>query len=85
MIIENQIGIVGKLAQRYISIIPESMNKSPCAKLISFKIPYTIVYPIATRAYCPPVAKPLIRYGTIFIEKIPFKLKKYGGNKAHRT
>ena len=44
----------GRLALRYTIIRPAAMNTSPWAKLISRRIPYTIVYPMAISAYCPP-------------------------------
>jgi hypothetical protein len=37
-----------------------SIYISPCAKLISSSMPYTIVYPSAIRAYTAPTVRPLI-------------------------
>ncbi len=46
------------LAERYTITMPATMNTSPWAKLISLKMPYTIVYPMAISAYCPPTDMP---------------------------
>ena len=48
---------------RYTMMSPDHMNTSPCAKLMSLRMPYTIVYPMAISAYCPPTAMPARIYG----------------------
>jgi len=37
------------------------MNTSPCAKLMSLRMPYTIVYPMAMRAYRLPRERALVK------------------------
>ena len=50
----------GMDAAMYTIIRPATMNTSPWAKLISRRMPYTIVYPMAISAYWPPTEIPEI-------------------------
>ena len=41
----------GMTVTEYTMIRPAHIKISPCAKLISLRMPYTMVYPMAIRAY----------------------------------
>ena len=66
IIIAAHIGRLNRLTATYKVYAPTIMI-SPCAKLIIFAIPYTIVYPSAIRAYILPVLSPFINCSIRFI------------------
>ena len=53
--------VMGSDAVRYTIKKPAAVKMSPWAKLIRRRMPYTIVYPTAISAYCPPTDMPASR------------------------